>query len=134
MEKEPSFQHSESVVLHLGKPLLKQGSTICADNFYSLIPLSEKTYYCGTVRKNRKFLSLTVTKAKLKKGEISGQMNSNLVKICNWKDKRNVMTLSTVPGQSGELVASGRKNRNGMEIMKPQSVLDYNEAKMGVDK
>ena len=43
------------------------------------------------------------------------------------------MTLS-VPEQSGELVASGRKNRNGTKIMKPQSVLDYNKAKMGVDK
>ena len=61
-------------------------------------------------------------------------MNNNGVKICNWKDKRNVMTLSTVPEQSGELVASGRKNRNGTKIMKPQSVLDYNKAKMGVDK
>ena len=61
-------------------------------------------------------------------------MNNNGVKICNWKDKRNVMTLSTVPERSGELVASGRKNRNGTEIMKPQSVLDYNKAKMGVDK
>ena len=44
------------------------------------------------------------------------------------------MTLSTVPEQSGEPVASGRKNRNGTEIMKPQSVLDYNKAKMRVDK
>ena len=61
-------------------------------------------------------------------------MNNNRVKICNWKDTRNVVTLSTVAEQSGKLVASGRKNRNGTEIMKPQSVLDYNKAKMRVDK
>ena len=59
MKTEPSFQHSESVVLQLCKPLLKQGSTIYADNFYSSIPLvekllQEKMYYYGTVQKNWK--------------------------------------------------------------------------------
>ena len=97
MEKEPSFKHSESVVLQRCKPLLKKGSPVYADNFYSSIALAEKllqvkTYYCGTVRKNQKFMPPTVTKDKLKKGEMSGQMNNNGVKICSWKDKRNVMT------------------------------------------
>lgn len=61
-------------------------------------------------------------------------MNSKGVKVCNWKDKRNVLTLSTVPEHSGNLQPSGKKDRNGTEILKPQNVLDYNTAKCGVDK
>ena len=55
------------------------------------------------------------------------------VKIFNWKDKRNVLTLSTIPEHSGELVPSGRRTRTNVEILKPSSVLDYNAAKKGVD-
>ena len=60
---EPEYNHSESIVLKLAKPLLKKGATIYADNFYSSLPLAEKllqerTYYCGTVRMNRKMLPI----------------------------------------------------------------------------
>jgi hypothetical protein len=41
MAKEPTFMHSESVVLQLSKPLLLQGETIYADNIYSSVPLAE---------------------------------------------------------------------------------------------
>ncbi|KAF2343998.1 PiggyBac transposable element-derived protein, partial [Trinorchestia longiramus] len=123
----------------LSRPLLLQGLTIYADNFYLSVPLvekllQEKTYSCGTVQINKKKLPHSVSKAKLKKGEIAGLMNSKGLKVCNWKDKRNVLTLSTVPEHSGNLLPSGKKNRNGTEIIKPQFVLDYNTTKMRVDE
>ena len=109
-----------------------------ADNFYSSVPLAEKlldehTYYCGTLRKNRKQIPKSFQNAKLKRGEMISKQNAKGVKIFNWKDERNVLTLSTIPEHSGELVPSGRRTRTNVEILKPSSELDYNAAKKGVD-
>ena len=109
MERTGHYSHSESVVLQLCHPFLGQGVTVFADNFYSSVPLAEKllkerTYYCGTFRKNRKHVPKSLQNAKLKKGEIVSKQNVNGVKAFNWKDKRNVLTLSTIPERSGELV------------------------------
>ena len=46
----------------------------------------------------------------------------------NWKDKRNVITVSTVPEHDASLVEVRDK-----KIKKPKSVLDYNRTKKGVD-
>ena len=59
MPRTGDYNHSESIVLQLCDPCLRQGKTVYADNFYSSVPLAEKlldehTYYCGTLRKNRK--------------------------------------------------------------------------------
>ena len=61
------------------------------------------------------------------------QQNAKGVKIFYWKDKRNVLTLSTIPEHSGELVPSGKRTRTNVDILKPNSVLDYNAAKKDVD-
>ena len=63
-----------------------------------------------------------------------GKMNPKGVKVCNWKDKRDVFTLSTYPEHDAQLVPSGKKNQKGEEVMKHSSILDYNAAKIGVDK
>ena len=138
MERTGHFTHSESIVLQLCRPFLGQGVTVFADNFYSSVPLAEKllkehTLYCGTFRKNRKHVPKSLQNAKLKKGEIVSKQNANGVKVFNWKDKRNVLTISTIPEHSGELVSSGKKSRTNQHILKPKSVLDYNGAKKGVD-
>lgn len=138
-KKESMLQHSESVVLQLAKPLLQQGLTIYGGNFYSSFSLAEKllqeqTYYCGTVRKYRNSLPPALINTKLKKGEVLGLMNSKGVKICGWRGKRNVVTLSTVPEHSGDLITSRVKDRQGNDIKKPQSVIDYNRAKRGIDR
>ena len=138
IEREPHFNHSESVVLQLCRPILGQGATVFADNFYSSVPLAEKllqekTYYCGTMRQNRKYVPKSVLKAKLKKGETVSKQNASGVKASNWKDKRNVITLSTIPEHTGELIPTDKKSRSGADILKPGSVLDYNNAKKGVD-
>ena len=61
------------------------------------------------------------------------KQNAKGVKIFNWKDKRNVLTLSTIPEHSGKLVPSGRRTRTNVEILKLSCVLNYNAAKKGVD-
>ncbi|XP_018014224.1 piggyBac transposable element-derived protein 4 isoform X3 [Hyalella azteca] len=139
LSKEPTVQRSESVVLQLSRPLVQQGSTIYAGSSYSSVPLAEKLlqakiYYCGTVRKNQEALPQAITKAKLKKGEIVGLMNDKGVKVCSWKNKCNILTLSTVPEHSDNLQPSKKKNRSGVEILKPQSILDYSAAALAIRK
>ena len=79
LSNEPEHNHSESIVLKLAKPLFKKGAIIYADNFYTFVPLAvplaekllqKKTYYCGTVHKNRKLLPRDVMTGKLKKGKL----------------------------------------------------------------
>ena len=135
---EQSLSKTETLVVRLLRPYLDTGSTLFTDNYYTSNVLAEhlltkKTYICGTVRTNRKGLPSDVTKAKLKKGELKGMESDKGVKIFNWKDKRNVLTLSSVPEHSNELVDTGKMSRGGVPIRKPQSVLDYNGAKKGVD-
>jgi hypothetical protein len=72
--------------------------------------------------------------AKLIRGKVTGKMNSKGVKICHWKDKRDVFTLSTCPEHDVQLLPTGKKNRMGEEVMKPACITDYNAAKIGVDK
>lgn len=118
--------------------MLGIGCIIYTDNYYTSVALAEylldkKTCICGTVRAGRKFLCKEVVKANLKKGEMRAIENRKGVKFYKWKDKRDVLTLSTVPEQGGGLVPSGKKNRKGEEILKPESVIEYNKAKKGVD-
>ena len=114
-ENVASFGHAESKVIQLANDLLGCGRTIFGDNFYSSVPLvqhllEKKTYYCGTLRKDRKFVPKDVTGAKLKRGNMVSKRNSNKIKVYNWKDKRNVYMLSSVPEHSGELKNTGKKN------------------------
>ena len=66
-------------------------------------------------------------KAKLKKGEIQA-LENNGIKVFNWKDKGNVVTVSTIPEHDVNCVEVGDKI-----IKKPKSVLDHNRTKKGVD-
>ena len=43
------------------------------------------------------------------------------------------LACTAVPEQGNDLVPSGKKNRNGEDIVKPESVIDYNKAKKGID-
>ncbi|XP_018564371.1 piggyBac transposable element-derived protein 4-like [Anoplophora glabripennis] len=136
--------HSHKVVLKLMSGLLDSGRTLYADNFYSGIPLvkellDRQSLYCGTLRKNRRGLPREITNKKLKKNEICGLENQHDIKIIQWQDKRSVLMLSSKPEHSVTLCKTGKKtrpNKNGepgKDILKPKVVLDYNNAKKGVD-
>ncbi|KAK4324439.1 hypothetical protein Pmani_004925 [Petrolisthes manimaculis] len=134
----PGLGATDSLTARLMTPLFDLGMTLYCDNFYTSIPLAEylltqKTYLCGTVRTSRKGLPHEVTKAKIKKGEVVSLQNNNGVKVFHWKDKRSVFTLSTVPEHDDTLIPTGKTTRNGEDITKPKSILDYNKTKKGVD-
>ena len=133
-----SFGHAESIVIALSEKLLDCGRTVYGDNFYSSVPLAEyllqrKTYYCGTLRKNGKYCPKDVTQGKVSKGKMLSKQNQKGIKVFNWNDKRNVLMLSSIPEHGDQFKATGKKSRDGKNIMKPQPVIDYNSAKKGVD-
>ena len=137
-ECSPPLSIVESLTVRLMKNHLDMGVTLLADNFHTSNFLAEyllqhKTYLCGTVRVNRKNLPKTVLKSKLKRSKIKALESDKGVKIFNWKDKRNVVTLLTVPEHDDALVDTGQVSIANEPIKKPQSVLDYTKCKRGVD-
>ncbi|XP_068204630.1 piggyBac transposable element-derived protein 4-like [Palaemon carinicauda] len=136
-DNAPGIEHAEYITRALMDGLLSEGRTLYIDNFYSSVPLSryllgKSTYVCGTLRVNRKYVPKSVTRKKLKKGEVAAQQNSEGIKVIKWKDQRDVLMLTTVPEYTKELVKTGKIKR-GIEREKPQCILDYNAAKKGVD-
>jgi hypothetical protein len=50
-----------------------------------------------------------------------------------WKDKKDVLMVSTRSSHSATVVDTGNTNSKNERIMKPQVVLDYNEGRLGSD-
>ncbi|VEN43200.1 unnamed protein product [Callosobruchus maculatus] len=136
-DSDVATSHSESVVLKLLEKICpKEGRVLFADSFYSGIDLAAKLYgmkilYCGTLRANRRGVPKEF-KNKMRRGEIYGKQ-CNKVKVIKWVDKRPVTMVSTIPVHNATLTNTGKTNRKGDEVFKPQCVLDYNQAKKGVD-
>ena len=125
-----------NVVMNLVEPYLGCGRTVCTDNYYTSIPLAQsllknKTHLVGTLRSNRKGLPATVCDASLKKGEIVARENDVGMVVMKWKDKRDVLMLST--RHDDTMTSTGKKNRNGESVVKPDAVLFYNSTKQGID-
>ncbi|KAJ8951781.1 hypothetical protein NQ314_007637 [Rhamnusium bicolor] len=116
--------------------LLNEGRIIC-DNFYTSLPLaqellSKKTFVCGTLRSNRKGIPKEITSKKLKRGDIIALENNEGVKILKWVDKP-VMMLTTCKNRLCKIIETGKNNRKGEQIKKPDAVICYNLGKKGVD-
>lgn len=66
---------------------------VITDNFCNSVDLAEellkkKTYWCGTLRSNRRGLVKCIVAKKLKKGEVIGKMTRTGVRVIKWMDKR----------------------------------------------
>jgi len=136
MDPLSGFGHAETVVLKLMDNILDRGHVLYTDNFYTSVPLAQqlltrKTYLCGTLRKNRKYLPEAVASSNLKKGDVVAHRSDQIV-VVKWKDKRDVMMLSTT--HAGKIADSGKRNRRGECVKKPDCVLDYNAHMCGVDR
>lgn len=83
------------------------------------------THLVGTIRKIRKNIPKEVVNAKLKPGEFRAQENERGVTVMKWKDKRDVLLLST---KFIKIV-----NKRGQEKYKPKLVIDYNGTKGAID-
>jgi len=130
--------HVESVVINLLNGLSGCYRTVVADNFFTGISLAKRllekeTYLIGTMRSNRAGSGHDVVQKKLKRGEVYGQQNEIGIKLIKWKDKRDVLMISTKPSHSATVVNTGKINKLNERIVKPQVVLDYNEGRQGTD-
>lgn len=89
-----------------------------------------KTHTTGTLRSNRKRNPPYVIKQKLKKGEHVWKRNQSGVYVSKWKDKRDVVTLTTGhPVDMLDVV-----NRRGESKKKPKHIYYYNKYMSGIDR
>ncbi|KAL0278099.1 UNVERIFIED_CONTAM: hypothetical protein PYX00_000008 [Menopon gallinae] len=90
--------------------------------------------YCGRQPGKEKTIPKAVNferssaKKKLQRGEIFAKENENGITLMKWKDKRDVLLLSTKHSIETAIV-----RRKGDDFVKPKLVIDYNEAKCSVD-
>lgn len=133
-EAEPCVEVSTKVVMEMSEEYLDFGRTMYTDNWYTSVNLAHKllsrsTNLVGTLKSNRKHNPQDVVKHKLKKGEIVAQKSNTGILVLKWKDKRDVLMLSTKHEDNVQRI----QNRMGNEISKPEIVLDYNKGKGLVD-
>lgn len=131
--KQDDTSVSETVVTELMDGLLNSGRTLFTDNWYTSVSLADKmiknkTHLVGTLRANRKQNPPEVIKATLKKGEIVSRQNENKTVVLKWKDKRDVLMLTTKHDDSLKTFLN-----KGRECIKPAVVLDYNKGKTFID-
>lgn len=140
----PTSNVGEKIVMKLINNLLNAGRTLYTDNFYTScvlarVLLQNKTHLIGTLRKNRKYLSKDVVGAKLKKTEVLRKQCQDGIVVLKWKDKRDVLMLSTCHGLEQEQIPTRNKrtspnNKTLTPKVKPKVIIDYNTGKYGIDK
>ncbi|XP_022251164.1 piggyBac transposable element-derived protein 4-like isoform X2 [Limulus polyphemus] len=123
---------SSQIVMSLLKPLLNKGYCLTTDSFYTCpqladILISHTTDTYGTVKLVRKEMPPNLKMKKLKKGEIMAYQRGK-VTVMHWKDKKDVILLSTV--HNAEMVDVEKRG----ELKKPKVVIDYNDSMGVVDK
>ncbi|KAH9637011.1 hypothetical protein HF086_016288 [Spodoptera exigua] len=124
----------EKLVLRLMRPYLLKGHELYMDNYYNSVPLSEKlldlkTHTCGTLISNRKGNPTFLAKKKLKKDEYIW-LRKGKVYVSNWRDKRQVLMLTTL--DQPEMVKV--RNKRGQEVKKPKEIAQYNRFMSGIDR
>ncbi|CAK9821241.1 PiggyBac transposable element-derived protein 4 [Anthophora retusa] len=123
----------KAVVMTLCQNIFDKGHTLCVDNWYSSIDLAEEliarnTHLIGTIRSNRKRIPKEVVQKKLRRGEIYAKERKDGITLMKWKDKRDVLLVSTKHSVETAVV-----NKKGYDVVKPKLVIDYNEVKSSVD-
>lgn len=68
-----------------------EGRLVITDNWYTSVPLAlylqkQKTDFCGTLRKNKKFLPKEVVNFKLQRGKSVARQAGNIT-VLKWHDK-----------------------------------------------
>ncbi|XP_039300901.1 piggyBac transposable element-derived protein 1-like [Nilaparvata lugens] len=132
-EATPNTDVATKVVLELVEQYLNMGRTLYVDNWYTSVRLADallqkNTHLVGTLRKNRKFNPPNVVNKSLRRGEITAQKNNKNIVILKWKDRRDVLMLSTKHVDNMQTV-----EKRGREVTKPAAVFDYNKGKSFID-
>lgn len=126
---------AQCVVMKLAESLLDNGRTLYVDNWYTSVTLahalhSRSTHLVGTLRKGRKGNPLVVQNARLKRNEIVAKQSNTNVVVLKWKDKRDVMMLST---KHVDTTVDIPQKRQQPPKSKPICIMDYNKAKSYID-
>lgn len=125
---------STKIVTEMADEYLDMGRTMYTDNWYSSYDLATEllkrsTHLVGTLRSNRKNNPIEVIKKKLKRGEVIAKQCNKGITVLKWKDKRDVLAISTK--HSAAMVKTTNKFKS--EVIKPKLILDYNKGKSLVD-
>eukprot|EP00731_Ephydatia_muelleri_P022395 Em0014g986a len=140
-EREDGVGLSHQVVMSLSRPLQHKGYHLYSDNFYSSPALFEELskvgfLACGTVRSNRRGLSEVFKTKKLQRGDVYSEKVGQVLCL-KWKDKRDVLLLSTIHDDVAmvDILRRSRTVAGGIErIQKPKVIDDYNQHMGGVDQ
>ena len=113
--------------------------TLYMDNFYNSVDLSETllaqgVHTVGTLRNNRGKPSTIRNPQRMQRHDVIA-MDNGKVMVLAWKDKRIVKAISTK--HDGSVLPITRRKKGGHraieEVMKPASIVDYNQHMSGVD-
>jgi hypothetical protein len=112
--------------------------TVVADNFFTSISLAKRflehdTYLIRTLRSNRAESGSKFVQKNLRRDEVYELQNKDGVKFIMWKDKKDVLMISTRPSDSATVGDTENTDSKNERIMKPQVVLDYNEGRQGTE-
>ena len=123
-----------NVVMKLMEGYLYEGRRLYVDNYYTsprlFLDLEDRgTYACGTVRANRK--GLPNESHSLERGGAVFKKCKCTLTFVHWKDKRDVLCLSTFHGNSMEDYTTRR--RDAEDIQRPSLISEYNKNMGGVD-
>lgn len=129
-----NLSHTEFVVHNLMNGLFYKGRSLFMDNYYNSVHLSKqllekKTFVTGTLRSNRKFNPKDVINKTLKKGESIYRYTKDGICVLKWKDKRDILMISSEFPHSLCEVSS----KTGVK-QKPIIIKKYNENMSGVDR
>lgn len=132
-EKKEEDSVPSKVVMNLMDNLLDKGRTLCTDNYYTSVSLAHgllqrQTHLIGTLRFNRKYNPKNVIEKKLKVGETETAQSNKGIIVQKWKDRRDVLMLST--RYKDEMVIV---NKRGAQVQKPKNVVEYNKYKSYID-
>jgi hypothetical protein len=105
------------------------------DNYYTSVnlfhtQLERRTHCTGTLRSKRKENPSEVVKAKLRRGEVVDAYTNDGVCVFKWKDKRDVLMISSEFRSC--MVDMPSRRRDGV-VSKPEAVVKYNELMGGID-
>ncbi|KAJ8965325.1 hypothetical protein NQ314_004211, partial [Rhamnusium bicolor] len=134
MDSKGGKGHASKVVMKLLQHKLNSGHSVYMDNYYNSCTLARElldnqTFCTGTLRADRKGNPKDVVATKLPKGGTKAKY-SNGIMIGKWKDKRDVLYISTeFPNTMVTFT-----NKRAQEKVKPLPILNYNKFMSGVDR
>ena len=131
-------EHAQAMVMNLLDNLEGCYRSVVADSFFISISLAKQSlehdaYLIETVRANRVTSGSKVLQKNLRRSEAYGLQNTDDVKLIKWKDKKDILMISTKPSHSATVMDTGNINCKNENIMKPQVVLDYYKRGQSMD-